>query len=699
MHRESFGLIIAAKDLSDGDGFELLAQCKVDPATSTLPFILLSDDPDADEAPAAEGGAFGVLGKPVRVKTVVAMVADAVGEGAQEPEPAVATLPDDAVFTVEYRSFVASMGDLPEEANSVIRMFDGKRTLAQAIADCDVADDICRGMIPRLIEIGVLSPNSASATAVDAFVTARETASMTTVGETDVASRLEAEARAAEEFARRAAEDARRAADEARRKAEEARRKAEEERQRREDEERQRAIAEIEELDATQREIEEVKAADLESAQQQADEVMRAAEAQAASLAAEARRKASELDSREAELQNKRQNLTARLAAIGGAAPVAPRPAAAVDQALEREREAMNEEASARTMAFSPSEIATKAAGFSATPESAGSDASLAAVATGAAAAATTSPPSETSNPEFGDSFFKDSSFFAAPDAHGGDDELFAEPEKEGVPPIWIFLGLLGLLGLFILVLESSKSGDEPEEPTPAVETDAGESEAAEASGDQEGSGEEVAEGPTDEELAVAALEEATTSASDAAMNQADDIEFGAREVAAALLEDGAATPELVPIVDPTPRAERPPEERPPATPEESSEEPPREEAQAETDADRALEQCANFSSSGNYAETIESCQNAVRANPRSSNAYTYLGKAHYELGDVDSAINFLQQAVRIDGRNRTALLALGAARQEAGDNSGAREAYERYLEINPNSRSAAEVRSILETL
>ncbi len=714
MHAERFGLIIAAKELTDGDGFELLSQCQVDPSTSSIPFILVTADADGDEGAAAAGGAFGVLGKPVRVKTVVAMVADALGDGAAE---GAAALPEDAVFTVEYRSFVASMGELPEEANSVIRMFDGKRTLAQAIADCDVDDDICRGMIPRLIEVGVLSPNDASATAVDTFLTARETTAITTVAETDAASKLEAEARAAEEVARRAAEDARRAADEARRKAEEARRKAVEERQRREEEERQRALAELQELDAKKRELEEAKVTELETAQQKADDLMREAESQAASLAAEARRKASELDSREAELTTKRQGLTARLAAIGGSAPAAPRPAAAVDQALEREREAMNEEASARTIGFSPVDVAAKLADKPApeppaaeesddSDDSDDSDSMAAKVAAGAAleaeaaaASAATTPPSEATNPEFGDSFFKDSSFYAAGDVDHGDDELFAEPDKDGIPPIWLFLALLGVLGLVILILESSKE-DEPVEPTPVVDTDAGEEVAAEASGEDDGSGEEVAEGPTEEELATAALEEATTDASDAAMNQADDIEFAAREVAAAVIDGGDVAAEPVVEVVDTPREARPREEPlREETRDEPREEPPREDPQAETDADRALEQCANFASSGNYSATIESCQNAVRANPRNSDAYTYLGKAHYELGDIDSAINFLQQAVRLDGRNRTALLALGAARQDAGDNDGAREAYERYLEINPDSRYAAEVRSILESL
>lgn len=696
---DSFALIIASKDLSDGDGFELLAQCQVDPNLGSTPFLLISDDATGDSSAALEGGAVGVLGKPVRVKTVVATVAAAIGEPDGDDHDATPEFPEDAVFTVEYRSFVASIGDLPEDANAVIRMFDGKRTLKEAIADCEVADDVCRAMIPQLLELGVLSPDDASAAAVDTFVTARVTANATVVGEADEASRLEAVAREAEETARRAAETARRAAEEARRRAEEARRKAEEERRRRDEEERQRALAELEELDAKQREIEEAKAAELEAARNEADRVMREAEARAAALESEARRKASELDDREKSLVVKRENLTARLAAIGAGAPPAPvRTEAELDKAVGREREAMEQEASSQTLAFSPGDVASRLNTESEETEIAPTGrisaatpaAAVAAAATASAAgAADTIPPTDPSDPEFADSFFKDSSFYATRDIEDGDDELFAEPSRAGIPPIWMAMGMLLVLGIIVVLIQGGGDDSEPGEPVPETETDPI-AEADEGSAD-EGSAEPVIdEGPTEEELAAAALEEATRAATDSGLNQADDIEFVAREVAAILAEAVETDQAAAPVANTAPSRPRTEE-----APRRTDPDPPA----APTDAEQALEQCANFSSNGDYSATIDSCQAAVRANPRSSDAYTYLGKAHYELGDIDSAINFLQQAVRLNGRNRTALLALGAARQDAGDNDGAREAYERYLEINPDSRYAAEVRSILETL
>ena len=68
-------------------------------------------------------------------------------------------------------------------------------------------------------------------------------------------------------------------------------------------------------------------------------------------------------------------------------------------------------------------------------------------------------------------------------------------------------------------------------------------------------------------------------------------------------------------------------------------------------------------------------------------------------MGEANSATGPLERALRINRRNTNALLTLGAARQESGNNAGAREAYERYLELNPNSRRAGEIRTILQGL
>ena len=52
---------------------------------------------------------------------------------------------------------------------------------------------------------------------------------------------------------------------------------------------------------------------------------------------------------------------------------------------------------------------------------------------------------------------------------------------------------------------------------------------------------------------------------------------------------------------------------------------------------------------------------------------------------------------MQLNRRNSNALLTLGALKQANGDAVGAREVYETYLQFNPNSRRATEIRRILE--
>lgn len=712
LHGGAFDLIVSEVALSDGDGFELLEQCKLDPTTAKVPFAMLTADPDADSARATEAGADEVIAKPIRIKAVMETLGAMLAGVARPSEPP--PLPTDAVFTVEYRSFVANLGNLPPAANVLIRMFDGKRTLEQAVADSGIDETTALELVPLLIDAEVLQPEAAFADEVAAYVSARDAVaapkpsaaaapSTSSAPAPDPAAaeqaRLEAEARAAEEAARQAAEAAQRAADEARRRAEEARRRAEEERRRREEEERRLTLAEIEALDSEQARIQAERQAELDAAREEAERVLREAESRAASLEADARRKSGSFSERERSLADKRRTLTEKLQAIGAAAPPAPRPVIpepateAIADARERERRAMERDAAGGTVGMSPA----VAGGFGAAERSAPAPTQAGYPSPEASGFGTPATPAYTEPPSaqlpapspapggaLEDSFFKDSQFFTKPGATD-DDELFAEPAREGVPPVVWAIGAVLLLGLLVFLLSGGERTEEPVEPTPV----------AEAPPEEGSEPEEPAEpaGPTEEELAAQALAEAEEAARRVAGDQASDVHFEAQDVA-----DSIIPPETEPVLaattpprDRAPRAERPArEERPARDPAP---------ARGDSDAEEALSSCANYSSSGDYGATISACQEAVRLNPRSSDAYTYLGKANYEVGNVDEAINYLGRAVSINGRNRNALLALGAARQDAGDNAGAREAYERYLEINPDSRHAAEVRSILETL
>lgn len=704
LHTRAFDLVLAEVELSDGDGFELLSQCRLDPATANLPFVLITSSPETHTSAATAAGAADVIAKPVRVKSVVDSVQRLLGVGGATLAAAPADVPMDAVFSVQYRSFVANLGNLPAAANAVIRCFDGKRSLREALEIAPVDREQALAMIPVLIEAEVLVADPRSGAAVDAYVTGRATSEHLAASDSSGSSRagdlaarddaatraaaaeqerLEAAARAAEETARLAAEAAARAAEEARKKAEEARQRAEAERRRREEEERRRALAEIETLDAESRRLEEARAAELDAARDEAERLLKDAEARAASLEADARRKAAALDLRTREITEKRMSLTAKLAAIS-AAPAPPPPPAprdpAIDAHRESERRAMERDASSATLVMSPQSVEHAEASFGRALEPASATASPAAPAAGQAPAGTDG------DGHFEDSFFRDSSFFAerGAEAHH-DDELFAEPAREGVPPVVWAIGGLMLVGLIVLLLSGGSEEPRPTPPPPAAPTPA----AVADEGSAEGSEAAVPAGPSDEELAAIALAQATEAASVAGNGEGADVQYKAQTIAETATPAAAA-----PSAPATPRAERP------ATPRATPPEPPRPTPPAgESDAERAMTTCANNASSGDYGATISSCQDAVRLNPRNSDAYTYLGKANYEIGNVSEAINFLDQAVRLNARNRTALLALGAAKQDAGDLAGARQAYESYLEISPDSRHAAEVRSILESL
>lgn len=62
------------------------------------------------------------------------------------------------VFTVDYRSFATRIGALPKATNTVIRMFDGFRTLAEAVALAGVDDLEALDVVAALLEHDILHP-------------------------------------------------------------------------------------------------------------------------------------------------------------------------------------------------------------------------------------------------------------------------------------------------------------------------------------------------------------------------------------------------------------------------------------------------------------------------------------------------------------------------------------------------------------
>src|SRR5262245_10387844 len=90
-------------------------------------------------------GSFEVEFKPIRRKDVIELSPQALlMEGMRRLDEWTRLLdampPLDSVFEVDYHLLAEKLGELPDEVNGILRLFDGRRTLLQVIEDCDFPD-------------------------------------------------------------------------------------------------------------------------------------------------------------------------------------------------------------------------------------------------------------------------------------------------------------------------------------------------------------------------------------------------------------------------------------------------------------------------------------------------------------------------------------------------------------------------------
>ena len=120
------------------------------------------------------------------------------------------------------------------------------------------------------------------------------------------------------------------------------------------------------------------------------------------------------------------------------------------------------------------------------------------------------------------------------------------------------------------------------------------------------------------------------------AMNVAEDMAFFAEEVAEAVevqdVEPVYTPPAAIARARPLSRAVRARKTTPR----------PRRASASTPLAPSAATACANAYNGGNYGDAISLCEAAARLNARDSNVYTYLGNAHFEVGNDSEAGSYL---------------------------------------------------------
>ena len=600
-------------------------------------------------------------------------------------------------YTVDYPAFVAQLGQLPPEANTLVRLFDGIRSLEEVVALADTDDLLGCQIVGVLLRGGILVPSK------DTYLGDEDGFDRMPTGQfNQVTSAAQRPAGQVGAWLSEATSSAP-AADPAFLARQEQERIAREQEVARMATERQRAIeeqrrahaAELQALAEEQERLELERGMHEELAQSEAELILSEAAARVKELRATAERRTNELAAREQELRQRRESINGSLSSLSGdqpafVAPTGSSMAATISpeaaEARRREMEAMRQESTATPIApvwFPPAappavapdvrfEAGTASGARQLSEESiVRASGSIPAVAeTGpreldlASVVAGTQSAPLTGLADHEEVFFTGA--HAAIEEHHELDEMYGSNEKEpsAVRWTWIILGILVL----VVIAAVLNVGSEPE-PAPAPPS--APAKAAPA-------------GPTAEELAKKAAAEAFDKAKIAgndvgiavANNATDLTEAWASEKTKPLPSVAKSAPKSAPKASPAPAP-----------------------AIVAPVAKGKGDKCATSFAAKKYKDAVANCSAAIEADPQDSDALTYLGQAYYEMGEANSATGPLERALRINRRNTNALLTLGAARQESGNNAGAREAYERYLELNPNSRRAGEIRTILQGL
>ncbi len=98
----------------------------------------------------------------------------------------------------------------------------------------------------------------------------------------------------------------------------------------------------------------------------------------------------------------------------------------------------------------------------------------------------------------------------------------------------------------------------------------------------------------------------------------------------------------------------------------------------------------------GNLRQAAAILDGVTRRDPKSAQAWVYLGLARFDLGDAAAAETAAMKAIELEPKNGRALILLASVYLTAGQQQKAEVELRRYLELEPNGPYATDARQLL---
>jgi CheY-like chemotaxis protein len=113
----------------------------------------------------------------------------------------------------------------------------------------------------------------------------------------------------------------------------------------------------------------------------------------------------------------------------------------------------------------------------------------------------------------------------------------------------------------------------------------------------------------------------------------------------------------------------------------------------------RLKEECLAAYASEKYKAIVTACGKAVAAKPDAPDVLVMLAHAELDKGNAPRSLTWAKKAIDVDPNIAEAYVFIGTAEQQAGRKEEAKAAYQKYLELAPTGKYAEDLKAILATL